>query len=363
MGQVKITTSRTRFSSKCIRWFFLIGISVFLVWIMTVCHIPAGWMIGPMLAGIIFAVINIRLKVNRWGYHGSQAVIGCLIATSLTQNILHEMIKDWPLFLLVIGVVMILSWGLGLVLAKWNVIPPDVAIWGASPGAASAMVIMAKAFGSDERLVACMQYIRVLLVVLVASVVASIVTGSGSMTHSLFEGWAVLPDGWNLSMTLLLIVGGVILGHIARIPAGSMLVPMLLGTFLHLMGWIVIDLPEVLLVLSYSLIGWQIGLGFDRDILRTSLKALPRIVFSNLILIALCGILGMGVSYWFHVDPLSAYLATSPGGANTVAVIALSTPVDVAFIMALQTCRLMIIILTGPWISQSLMKFRKHRDV
>ncbi|RVI72001.1 AbrB family transcriptional regulator, partial [Sinorhizobium meliloti] len=48
------------------------------------------------------------------------------------------------------------------------------------------------------------------------------------------------------------------------------------------------------------------------------------------------------------IDPLTAYLATSPGGLDSIAVIAASSNVDLPFVMALQTARLLIITLIGP---------------
>jgi uncharacterized protein len=53
-----------------------------------------------------------------------------------------------------------------------------------------------------------------------------------------------------------------------------------------------------------------------------------------------------------HVDPLTAYLATSPGGADSVAIIAASTKVDVPFVLAMQTTRLVAVILLAPVITR-----------
>jgi len=41
-------------------------------------------------------------------------------------------------------------------------------------------------------------------------------------------------------------------------------------------------------------------------------------------------------------------VATSPGGLDSVAIIAASTRVDVPFVMALQTVRFVLILLLGP---------------
>jgi len=49
-----------------------------------------------------------------------------------------------------------------------------------------------------------------------------------------------------------------------------------------------------------------------------------------------------------HVDPMTAYLATSPGGMDSVAIIATETPVDVPFVMAMQGLRFFAVLLAGP---------------
>ena len=45
---------------------------------------------------------------------------------------------------------------------------------------------------------------------------------------------------------------------------------------------------------------------------------------------------------------LSAYLAMSPGGADSAVIIAMARNVDVAFVMAMQTTRLVLVLPLGP---------------
>ncbi len=53
------------------------------------------------------------------------------------------------------------------------------------------------------------------------------------------------------------------------------------------------------------------------------------------------------------IDPLTAYLATSPGGADSVAIIAASSgQVDLSFVMAMQTARLVVVLALGPFIAR-----------
>ncbi|HZZ23893.1 MAG TPA: AbrB family transcriptional regulator [Roseiarcus sp.] len=70
------------------------------------------------------------------------------------------------------------------------------------------------------------------------------------------------------------------------------------------------------------MVGWSIGLRFTREIVLYAAKQLLRILASILALIAMCGGLALALHEAAGTDPLTAYLATSPGGADAVAIIA-----------------------------------------
>ena len=103
----------------------------------------------------------------------AQAVIGCMIARSIPpQHNRRDYARDWPLYIAVVIAVIAASSALGWLLPRWRVLPGTTAVWGSSPGAATAMMLMAAAYGADIRLVAFMQYVRVLLVAFAATIVA-----------------------------------------------------------------------------------------------------------------------------------------------------------------------------------------------
>ena len=127
-----------------------------------------------------------------------------------------------------------------------------------------------------------------------------------------------------------------------------MLLPLGLGIALQNAGLITIELPLWLLAARYAIVGWSTGLGFNRTILRHAAQALPRVLMSILVLMAVCGGLAVLLVVVAGIDPLTAYLATSPGGADSAAIIAMASNVDVAFVMAMQTTRLVLVLLIGP---------------
>ncbi|MDR3374901.1 MAG: AbrB family transcriptional regulator [Ancalomicrobiaceae bacterium] len=335
---------------RAIPWVALTALSVALIAGLELLRLPAALLLGAMTAAIIFAAAGQVLRVPQLLFFGAQGVIGCMIARAFPAPVFLEVAHNWPV--LVFGVLSVLAASsfLGWLLARWQVLPGSTAIWGSAPGAATAMVLMAEAYGADFRLVAFMQYLRVVIVTLVATLVARLWTTSTGTPVAI--DWFPALDWWQLAATVAVVVGGVGAGRLFRVPAGPMLIPMLAGALLQDTGQMTIQLPPWLLGLAYLAVGWSIGLRFTRTILIYAAHALPRLVLSILALIALCGGFACLLVFFVGIDPLTAYLATSPGGADSVAIISASTPVNVAFIMAMQMARFLIVLLTGPWLAR-----------
>ncbi|ERM00742.1 ammonia monooxygenase [Brucella intermedia 229E] len=327
----------------------LVAFSAILIFAGEKLQLPAAMLLGAMLGAILMAAGESTLRVHRWLSLAAQGVVGCLIARSITAEFFTSMGgQHLPVILLSVGYVLFASTFIGYLLARFRILPGTTAVWGSSPpGAATAMTLMAESHGADARLVAFMQYLRVVLVATAASLVLRLSTGVETVAPAEIIWFP--PVDWSiLGPTLLLIVVGAFLGELLRIPTGAMLVPLILGALLQDTGFITIDLPPWLLAVSYLLIGWRIGLGFSRAIIAHAARAFPAVLTSTLLLIAVCGLFGMALGHVLGLDPLTAYLATSPGGADTVAIIAASSNVDLPFIIAMQTSRFFIVLLAGP---------------
>ncbi len=333
------------------RW-LLLGLATLAITVaLEAIQLPAALLLGPMIAGIGLALAGLRLKMPAFGRTFAQAVIGIMIAGTVTLDILMTFAAHWPLFLATIVSVVTVSALSGYALARLKVLPATTAIWGSSAGAASAMVLMAQAYGADARLVGFMQYLRVIFVAGIAAIVARTVAGitATTPTHTFFE----TPDLPQALTAAAIALAGALLGKATRLPAGMLLGPLLLGGALHVAG-VAFYVPEVVLALAYAMLGWTIGLGFDRDVLVHAGRALLPVTASILILIAFSGLLAYALHTLAGIDPLTAYLATSPGGLDSIAIIAAAIDVDLPFIMALQTTRLMIVMAIGPVLARLL---------
>ena len=337
---------------KAAQWLFLLAGSVLLAGVLELAQLPAALLIGPMLAAIAAGSYGANIRVWRPAFGMSQALVGVLIAASLSPDIFSSFVAGWPLFLSAVLATVAASSFLGYLISRWKILPGTTAVWGSSPGAATAMVLMADAFGADARLVAFMQYLRVIFVTVAAALIARLWVDTSGVTVPATV-WFPTIETKAFAATIVVALAGGGLGRLLRLPSPYFLGALILGAGLHLGGLTDFQVPEWLRAISYALIGWTIGLNFNRAILRHATRALPQIVLSILVLMAFCGGLAFLLSAEMGVDPLTAYLATSPGGMDSVAIIAAASDnVDLSFVMALQTARFLFVLVLGPPIAR-----------
>ena len=317
-----------------------------------------------MMAGILCALGGVAIRLPRGAFVAGQALIGCLIARAITASLLTSIVQSWPFMVAAILGAVAASTLVGWLLVRFGSLPGSTAAWGTSAGAASAMVAMSQEFGADPLLVAMMQYLRVIFVVLTASLVAGLwlgpehpVSGAVAAAPSPLAGASII----SLIETLAVAAAGACLGLRLKIPAGGLLVPMTVAALLQGAGYLTVTLPKGLLLLGYGAIGLSIGLRFSRDLLRSTMRAIPEMLAATFALIGLCGVSAWVLVRLLHTDALTAYLATSPGGLDSVAIIAAGSNADVPFVLALQTLRLLAVVLIGPFLAKLLSKVAKHK--
>jgi membrane AbrB-like protein len=346
-------------SPPAAQWAALAALSAVIGWVWITVGLPAGLLMGPMIAGIVFGVNGVRLEVPQWPYLGAQGLIGAMVSASITPGIVGSLTHEWVLFCSIMTATVLGAAGIGWLISRSGLIPGATAVYGTAPGAATAMMLLGEAEGADARLVAFMQYSRVLLVAFGAAIVARFWAGGASGVRAPGP-WLTVHWG-NLGMVLALAALGQQVARWLRVPAWALLGPMLLLSTLHAGGWLAIDLPRWILAAAYALLGWHIGLGFRREFLRHAGRTLPVVVGAALCLMSLCGLLGWGLMHVAHIDALTAYLATSPGGLDSVAIIAASTPrVDLQFVLALQSVRLVFVIGLAPLITRLIVRLSPH---
>jgi membrane AbrB-like protein len=278
---------------------------------------------------------------------GAQAVVGVALGTSVDADTLSAVGADWlPVLLVTLGTLLI-SLGAGLVLARVTALDRPTASLGLIAGGASGIVAMADELGADGRLVAFMQYLRVLVVVLTAPVLAHL------LLHPAAGGGVSGPGGAGIGLDLLFTAGcavaGLALARAVRLTAGSLLAPLVVAAALSISGLAGdAEVPDLLQQIAFALIGLQVGLRFTMATLRQMGRLLPATLLSIVAMIVACaGLAGLlvplaGVSYG------DAYLATTPGGLYAVLAATADIGGNVTFVVAVQALRVFVMVLAAP---------------
>ena len=335
-------------------WPVLVVLSLTLGLGLSTLNVPGAMLLGPLLAAMILGSAGVTVRESSQAFLLAQGVIGCMLTRGLPPSMLHELATHWPLLgfgvLSVIGVCALLGW----IATRLGVLPGSTALWGMSPGAATAMIVLAEDYGADARLVAVMQYLRVVLAVSAASLVAR-ASGLHLPAHvpaqaaaAWFGPIPLLP----FLETLTLAIGCAVLGQLLRIPGGPLLLPIAVGLPLVHYGWLDLELPRWLLAIAYAIVGWRVGLRFTPVLLAHAARMMPRLLTCTVGLIIACGGIAGLLVLVAGIDPLTAYLATSPGAADSVAIVAAASKVDVPFVVTLQVLRFLTTLVLGPLIAR-----------
>ncbi len=347
---VVIRQPMVRFSDRWHHWAGLFLGSVVVIAIMDWLHISGALFLGPLVAGLAFGFGGSPIRISHTGTAISQCLIGCVLARALDWDLIDFTLRNaWAIFVVVFTTTAA-AVGIAYVLYRVTDIDRDTTAWGSIPGAGAIMVAFAAEFGGDPRLVAFMQFARAILVISTVSAVLSLIGGNprvlasaATATHT-----ALASD---YVQTLLIALGGFLLNRVIRLPGGALLIPAAIGAILHIEGFVTLDLPWIVQAFAVGLLGAYVGLQFDRIVLATALRNLPAIFGAILVLMLVCGALGLTLAWQLGIDPLTGYLATSPGGIDSIAVLGLSSSADMSIVMAVQTIRFFAVILLAPWLA------------
>lgn len=333
------------------QWAALAGASLALVLMLQAIHAPAALLLGPMAAGVALGLKGATVRPSPLVFGSAQALVGCLIAASASAGFWSGVLAHLPVYVVLAASTLAVTLAFGWVMTVRGWLPGTTAIWGLAPGASTAMVLMSEAFGGDRRQVAMIQYLRLLMVALLAMALAQL---KGAAPGHPPTTWFEFGDPVAVMLTLAFAGAAGWAGKVSRMPAGIFLVPMLAGSVLQATGVLRLELPVIVVAFAYAVVGWSIGLGFTREALAYSARMLPRILGVLTAMLACCGLLAVGVRALTGVDWLTAWLATSPGGTDTILIIATSTPVDLPFILGGQLVRFLMVLAIGPMLARAL---------
>ena len=343
-------------------WWFGLGAAAVLAGLAAQSlRLPGGWLIGPLMVAVAVGLTRPEHpRVTSPYFFSAQAVIGIILAGTLRPEILPGIAAHWLSILIVVTVTLGLSIAAGLLLARFSPINRETATLGTLPGGASSIIALSIDSKADTRLVALMQYTRVVLVVFSAALLARFVmppmnSGLQQVAPAALPGLPSAYPWFHYFLTAVLTAAGALGGRFVRLPAGALLGPLILGLAASGLNLLHPSWPPGIPQAAYIIIGLYVGLLFDKSSLVRAGRLFPVIIANTLVLMGVCAVTGKLLSVLTKTSYLTGYLATTPGGMDSIAIIALGSGSDVSLVLAVQMVRLLAIVIFGPLLARWLL--------
>jgi membrane AbrB-like protein len=306
-----------------------------------------GGLVGALIYALARPVAPLRLPAS-W-FKAGQAVVGAIVGSAIDWGTLAGLGSRW---LIVIGIscfALLVSVLVGSLLTRRGA-SPATAAFSSVAGGAIGLTAMADDLGADSRVIAVLQYLRLLIVLLTMPVVVTLLFGATDQAG----GWAGAGGDWrvDLPFVVLAIAGGLLVGKLLRMPSPALLGPLLVSAPLTLVPYFAgAQVPVMIAGLGYLAIGVQVGLKFTIGSLKSIGRMVPVAMLTIVVTLLACAGLGWILAATTEATPLDAYLATTPGGIYAVLGTAASTGSDVTFVAAAQIARMLIVLALAPFIA------------
>ena len=349
---------------RLMKWVLLAAVTVVVTYPLTLLGVPSAALFAALVVGIALALAAVApARVPRPAALAAQGVLGVYIGTMVQQNAIDALAPHWPAVLAVAVGTLLLSVICGALLALHRDVTPLTGSLALVAGGASGLVAITRELGGDDRVVSVVQYLRVALVTASMPVVVTLVYhadrshGAAAAT----DQTATAPWYLSVGMLIVLVVLGTVVGRLVRLPGAGLLGPLALTVALELTGMSFgLSVPAVLVQLGYALIGWQAGLAFTRESMRTVGRLLPTAIGLIAVLGVVTAALGVALAHFTGLTLLEGYLATSPGGVYAVLATAAETGSNVTFIIAAQVVRILLMLFAAPLLARLMIRLGRR---
>jgi uncharacterized protein len=318
-------------------------------WLFWMLALPLPWMLGALFASMVAAVIGLPVVGPTRVRGAVVAVIGVLLGAGFTPALLQQL-GGWSVTLL--GLVLYLVLSLVLLMPWFRRIggfDRETAYFAAMPGGLSEMIELAEAAGADVPKVILAQSLRIVTTVAVIAVWFRWVQG---VPVGLSLGQAGISElAWvDLALLAAAALIGSAVGLALRLPAPTLLGPMILSAALHLTAVTQSSPPVEVVILAQVVLGTVLGCRFIGIQARALVPAMGLSLGATLVMLALAVGFALGLQRLtgFGVDQV--LLAYAPGGLTEMSLVALALHAEVAFVAAHHVMRILLVIVAAPLI-------------
>ncbi|MDU0479737.1 AbrB family transcriptional regulator [Staphylococcus chromogenes] len=336
-------------SAQAMRWCLVVPATMALGALFAYLKVPAGWIVAAIVASASCALITQEeLRVHRGVSRVGRSMIAILASAPIIASdpweLVHFVLPGLVVSVITIGI----GFAGGLLLARASEsTSQETGILSMLAGGASVMPVLAQEVGADFRYVTLTQYLRLLCVTLSLPLLVPMMdVPHGGVVHP-----HIAHSVRGFICIALIVALGEPLGKLIRLPAPTILGPMALTITVaqFFPDPTVLALPSSLKVVAFVSIGWSAGGALSMQALKDFARQLPATFTFIGVLLGTCALVAWPLRHWLHTSYFEAYLATSPGGLETVLALADEFGAGPS-VAAIQVLRLIAILLIAGYL-------------
>ncbi|MEL6570167.1 MAG: AbrB family transcriptional regulator [Pseudomonadota bacterium] len=307
---------------------------------------PLPWMLGPMIGNTVAALFQLPIKGPAKLRPIVIPVIGVMLGSAITPALFADL-GPWAATLIALPLVLSATAGASfLIYRRFGQYDAVTAYFSAMPGGLNEMLIQGEEAGGDAKKIALAHAVRILMVIFF--VVAFFWAFLGVRTEGTSH-WTTVQALTLLDYLILgaCAVAGVWAGQWIKLPAAPIFGPMLLSGATHLLGWVTLPPPSLLVIMAQLVMGTVIGCRFVgstfqeiRGDLLLGMVASLSMLIAAVICAELLTLAGLPLA--------QAFLAFAPGGLTEMSLLALSMDQDPAYVSTIHLIRITLVIAAAP---------------
>ena len=326
---------------------------------------PLPFLLGGLVGTACFVLFYERdgremPKLSRWVRMVFMAVIGTMIGSRFSPDLLDLLPHFWISILAMIAFILIAHAGNYAIMRYAGGYSKLDSYFAGLPGGIVDSIALAEQAGADVRIVTVQHFIRIILVV--TSVPLLFLAISGNVVGSM-AGETLSATEYNLSDILLIIViamAGLFGGRWLKLPVAHLMAPLLLALSLSIAGLITLTIPAWVQHLAQYMIGVSLGAqfsGISRTLLLRGLHmGLVTGIFMLGLAVGFAYVMVMFVPARFEV----MFISFAAGGLAEMSLIALSLNFNPIVVALHHLVRIFFTILIGNFLSINVFKLVKR---
>ncbi|HVO14591.1 MAG TPA: AbrB family transcriptional regulator [Alphaproteobacteria bacterium] len=324
-------------------------------------NLPLAWMIGALFATTAASIAGVPLLAASRLRMIMVAVLGVMLGSAFSPATAARIVTWWPTVAALALYIAVVTGLLTLYFRRVAGYDWVTAYFSASPGGLNEMVMVGSALGGNDRTIALVHAVRILLVV--------IAIPFGFVLFGGYQRGSAAPLGISLieyplvdfAILTVCAVAGAVLARALRVPAALMVGPMVASAAIHLAGVTASRPPGELVAAAQVVIGSTLGARFagirPYQIARVALSSGGATVI----------MLALTLGFSLALEPLAGssmqatLLSFAPGGLAEMSLIALALHVDAAFVSTHHVVRIVLIVMLSPLLFRTIRGIRGRR--